>query len=94
MFRRLPDFPVGPSLTIEFEGEALPARAGESVAAALLAGKVAVFRSTPVHAAPRAPWCMIGECHECLLEIDGEPNRRSCMVQVRKGMKVRRRQGP
>ncbi|MBF2759190.1 MAG: (2Fe-2S)-binding protein [Ectothiorhodospiraceae bacterium AqS1] len=94
MFKRLPDFPDSPSLTIDFEGEALPARAGESVAAALLAAGVAVFRTTPLSGAPRAPWCMIGECHECLLEIDGEPNRRSCMVQVRKGMRVRRRRIP
>ncbi len=94
MFRRLPDFPQGASLTIDFEGEALNACAGESVAAALLAGKTAVFRTAPVGGAARGPWCLIGECHECLLEIDGEPNRRACMVQVREGMRVRRQRGP
>ena len=36
---------------------------------------------------------MMGACFECLLEIDGEPNRQGCMVPVRDGMTVRRMDG-
>ena len=91
MFRRLPD-PVR-RLAFDFEGETFEARAGDSVAAALLARGVLVFRTTPVTGASRSPWCLIGNCHECLVEIDGEPNRQACMVEVRAGMRVRRQRG-
>ncbi|CAD6517222.1 (2Fe-2S)-binding protein [Paraburkholderia metrosideri] len=60
-----------------------------NVAAALLHAGVAVFRHTPVGAAPRAPYCMMGVCFDCLVEIDGLPNQQACMVRVRDGMEVR-----
>ena len=46
MFRRLPD--PARRIPFDFEGESFEARAGDSVAAALLANAVFVFRSTPV----------------------------------------------
>ena len=74
----------GKLVAITVDGEKVEARAGESVAAAVLA-----------HAdgAPRAPYCMMGVCFECLMEIDGQPNRQACMVRVRDGMTVKRQQG-
>jgi D-hydroxyproline dehydrogenase subunit gamma len=60
-----------------------------SVAAALLFAGVGVFRHTPVGAAPRAPYCMMGVCFDCLVEIDGLPNQQACMVRVRDGMEVK-----
>ena len=91
MFRRLPD--TAGAIELDFEGTIFEARAGDTVAAALLANGVLVFRTTPVSGAPRGPWCLIGNCHECLVEIDGEPNRQACMVEVRAGMRVRRQRG-
>jgi len=64
-----------------------------SVAAALLAAGVSRFRSTPVSGAARAPYCMMGVCFECLLEIDGVANRQACLVQVQPGMKIRSQEG-
>lgn len=60
-----------------------------SVAAALLSAGVSVFRHTPVGAAPRAPYCMMGVCFDCLVEIDGVPNQQACMVRVRDGMEIK-----
>ena len=91
MFRRLPD--PAAAFAFDFEGAAFEAREGDSVAAALLANGVLVFRTTPVSGSPRGPWCLIGECHECLVEIDGEPNRQACVIEARAGMKVRRQHG-
>ena len=91
MFRRLPD-PAG-RIPFDFEGESFDARAGDSVAAALLANGVLVFRTTPVTGASRGPWCLIGNCHDCLVEVDGEPNRQACMTEIRAGMRVRRQRG-
>jgi hypothetical protein len=33
---------------------------------------------------------MMGVCFDCLAEIDGVPNRQSCMVEARPGMQIRR----
>jgi len=57
------------------------------------AATVAGFRSireTPVGGSERAPYCMMGICFDCLAEIDGVPNRQSCMVEARPGMQIRR----
>ena len=91
MFRRLPD--CAGRFTFDFEGRTFEARAGDTVAASLLANGVLVFRTTPVSGAPRGPWCLIGNCHECLVEIDGEPNRQACMIETRAGMRVCRQRG-
>ena len=73
MRRLFPD-EAGP-VHIAFEGEQLAARPGDTVAAALLAGNHWQFRTTPVSGAPRGPFCMMGVCFECLVEIDGVANR-------------------
>jgi predicted molibdopterin-dependent oxidoreductase YjgC len=92
MFRRLRDVPR-PAVTIEMDGVALTAREGDSVAAALLAAGVGHTRTTPVGGRARLPYCMMGVCFDCLVEIDGVPNRQACLVRVRDGMKVRRQIG-
>src|SRR4051794_37776325 len=76
------------TLTIWFDGAAVPARAGDSVAEALLAAGITTTRSTTVSGAPRGPYCMMGACFECLATIDGRPNVQTCMTQVREGMQV------
>jgi len=92
MFRRLRNVPRA-AVTIELDGAALTAREGESVAAALLAAGVGHTRTTPVGGGARLPYCMMGVCFDCLVEIDGVPNRQACLVQVRDGMKIRRQIG-
>jgi predicted molibdopterin-dependent oxidoreductase YjgC len=82
-----------PFIDIEFEGRRLAVLGQRSVAAALLAAGVSRFRSTPVSGAPRAPYCMMGVCFECLLEIDGVSNRQACLVPVQPGMKIRSQEG-
>jgi predicted molibdopterin-dependent oxidoreductase YjgC len=76
-------------IDIEVDGRRVPARAGESVAAALLVAGCVPLRHTPLSGAPRAPVCMMGVCFECLVEIDDQPNVQACMVPVRDGMRIR-----
>lgn len=78
---------------IWFNDEPFSVPGERSVAAALLAGGVSRFRATPVSGSPRAPYCMMGACFECLVEIDGVPSRQSCMVPVRAGMRIRSQEG-
>lgn len=87
---RLPDFPRGGSLTLDFEGTATPAFAGETVAVALLAaGHRVLSRSIKFHR-PRSAFCLTGDCGACLMRIDGQPNLRACRTPVRQGLRCER----
>ena len=88
MFKSLRD--DAEQVTIELEGAKVCVPADVSVAAALLSLDRIPFRHTPVGATPRAPFCMMGLCFDCLVEIDGEANQRACQRQVAPGMRVRR----
>lgn len=81
------------SVQIWVDGEPLAARAGESLATAFLTHSDEPFRRSVVSGSPRMPFCLMGGCFECLVEVDGQPNVQACMVQVRPGMQVRRMQG-
>jgi predicted molibdopterin-dependent oxidoreductase YjgC len=93
LFRTLVSPATDASVEVWFNGQALTVPGGRSVAAALLAAGVTRFRTTPVSGAPRAPYCMMGACFECLVEIDGVPSRQSCMVAVQNGMRIRSQEG-
>jgi hypothetical protein len=36
---------------------------------------------------------MMGACFECLVEIDGVPNRQSCLIEARDGMRIHSQEG-
>ena len=91
-FRRLSDAERS-TLTITFDGEAIEARVGDSVAAALIGAGRQTNRITPVSGAPRGPYCLMGICFECLVEIDGVQNVQGCMAEVSEGMVVRSMKG-
>ena len=86
MFKRLAD--KGAPVAITVDGKAISARAGDTVAAALLAAGIDHCRTTPVTGAPRAPYCLMGVCFDCLVSIDGVGSRQGCLVAVRDGMAV------
>ena len=89
MFRRLPEREA--SVAVEIDGKPVVAAPGDSVAAAMFAAGISTFRRAPVDGGPRGPWCAMGVCFECLVEIDGEPDRQACMTPVREGLRVTRR---
>lgn len=91
-FTRLPDS-RRQTITIHFEGEPVVAFEGETVAAALLAAGHVFTRTTPVSGARRGPFCMMGACFDCLMEIDGKSNQQGCMTAVREGLQVCRMHG-
>jgi predicted molibdopterin-dependent oxidoreductase YjgC len=92
MFRRRPDA-AGATVAVTVEGRSVRVPAGASAAAAALLAGLGHIRETPVAGAPRGPYCLMGVCFDCLAEIDGIPNRQSCMVPVRPGMTIRRQHG-
>ena len=92
MFKRLSNV-TDNAVTITIEDEDVQVPVGETVAAAVLVHNLGYTRTTPLSGAPRAPLCMMGVCFECLMEIDGIPNRQACLVQVAEGMTIRRPRG-
>lgn len=82
-----------PDCTITWDGQALSARSGESLATALLAAGVLHFRETPVTGSARGPLCLMGACFECLVELDGVPNVQACMTPVRPGLTAKPQHG-
>ena len=91
MFKRLDE--AASIVAIEVDGKTVRARSGDTVAAAMLAGGIDHCRTTPVSGAPRAPYCLMGVCFECLVTIDGVGSRQGCLVPVRDGMRVETQQG-
>lgn len=87
MFARLPDI-AGRGVPVTIDGVPFIAREGDTVAAALLAAGLRACRTTAVSNAPRAPFCMMGACFECLVAIDGHANRQACLVLVAPGMRI------
>lgn len=80
--------PVENTVQIEFEGAPLKVPAGVSLAAALLVSGVTHTRESAVSGRLGAPYCMMGVCFECLVEVDGQANCQACLLPVRAGMRV------
>jgi sarcosine oxidase subunit alpha len=70
---------------VEFrwQGRAFRAPVGESLAAALMAEGIRRLGEGP--GSPRAAFCMMGTCQQCLVRVDGRLAQ-ACLVQVRAGM--------
>ncbi len=76
-----------------FDGATLAAYPGETLAAALIASNISGFRRD-LHGRLRGPYCNMGTCFECVLEVRaGESWRavRACLTPVAAGMMARSR---
>lgn len=78
---------------ITWNGATIPARAGESLAAALLAAGITHFRDSAISGSPRGPLCLMGACFDCLVEVAGMANAQACMIAVTPGLAARTQVG-
>ena len=78
---------------IRLDDEAIPAEAGQTVAAALIAAGRRSWRRTRRGGQPRGAFCGIGVCFDCLATINGRPNQRACLVEARPGDVVTTQEG-
>lgn len=81
------------AVTIEIDGSKITVPSGTTVAAAVLLAKSGQTRLSPVNGTPRAPYCFMGICFECLMEIDDRENQRACQITVKGGMRIGRQSG-
>ncbi len=76
-----------------FDGRIIEAYREEPIAMALFRNGVNVFsESTKLHR-PRGFFCAIGKCSSCLMEVNGIPNVRTCILKPQEGMVVKSQKG-
>jgi D-hydroxyproline dehydrogenase subunit gamma len=76
-------------VTILFEGKAVGAFAGETLAVALFASGQSMLGTNPIDGTPVGLFCAMGVCQECLVLVDGVLTE-ACRTPVRAGMVVQR----
>lgn len=81
------------AVSIVVDGQAVPAAEDELLAAVLLRTPPFTARTTPVSSSPRAPYCLMGVCFDCLAVVDGVASVQTCLLPVRDGMRVERQAG-
>lgn len=78
--------PIEPSVRVHIDGVAIDVAPGSSVTAAL--ARTATGRARhAVSGAPRAPFCGMGVCHECRVQVDGV-QQLACMTPCREGQHI------
>ena len=89
MSGRLPGTSDRSVVEFSFDGAAVTAFEGDSIAMALWAADTSAVRGSSTGGEPRGVLCNMGICYECLVVVDGE-SVRSCTTPVRAGMVVTR----
>jgi predicted molibdopterin-dependent oxidoreductase YjgC len=61
----------GTAIEFTFDGRAVRAFAGESVACALFGAGIRTLRESPRTGSARGMFCLMGSCQECAVWVDG-----------------------
>ena len=65
----------GDPIYFTFDGKRIKAYQNETVGMAIFASGIKVLSRSIKYHRPRSLFCSTGNCHRCLMEIDGIPNR-------------------
>jgi len=76
-------------VSFTFEGRTLQAKHGQSIGAALYAAGVRIFSRSFKYHRPRGLFCVSGDCPNCLMNVNGRPNVRTCIEPAEQGQVVR-----
>lgn len=87
------EFPDAAAVEFTFEGRRMKGRQGDTIAAALVANGIDVFRHSEKTGRPRGFFCAVGKCSSCLMVVDGRPNTMVCVEPLRAGVRVERQSG-
>src|ERR1700760_4520920 len=80
-------------MSLDFAGTPIDLRRGASAAAPVSRSGVRTFSRSFKYHRRRGLYCMSGDCGNCLLEVNGESDVRSCLCRAEDGMTVRRQGG-
>ena len=92
--REHPILPVEeqPMLEFKWQGQAMLAREGETIASALFANGVRIFGHHHKDGAPQGIFCANGQCAQCMVVANDLPVK-SCMELVQPGLRVAQMSG-
>jgi predicted molibdopterin-dependent oxidoreductase YjgC len=96
--RRITEHPIltftqGKKVKFTLDGKAMEGREGDTIASALQAAGVRVFRESINLHRPRGFFCAIGRCANCSMVVDGVPNTKVCVTRLKEGMVVETQRG-
>ena len=89
----LGEYKKGKPVRFTFDGKNITGYEGESIAAALKAAGVMIHRYTAKRHRPRGIFCAVGRCTDCVMIVDGQPNVRTCVTELKEGMDVKTQHG-
>lgn len=76
-------------LALTIDGEVVEGLAGQTIAGVLLGSGRLSWRTTSAGGAPRGVFCGIGVCFDCIAEVNGERDVRTCQRRAVDGDVVR-----
>jgi sarcosine oxidase, subunit alpha len=76
-------------MKFSFNGREIEGNAGDTIASALYRQGQRIFSRSFKYHRPRGLLCCAGNCPNCLMNVDGIPNIRTCITPARPGMIVR-----
>ena len=74
-------------IELKINGKELSFAEGTTVASAILCSGISGFRRS-VGGELRGPLCGMGICFDCRVNIDGNPDEKSCQITVAEGMRI------
>src|SRR6202161_4895902 len=77
-----------PEILFAWNGSTVAAKPGDTIASALYRSGVRTFTYSYLQGRPRGLLCLTGSCPNCMVNVDGVPNVRSCTLPARSGMSV------
>jgi sarcosine oxidase subunit alpha len=87
---RIKNHQRGKRVLLTVNGRPVLAYSGETLFAVLCAEGILALRpaSKKETEAARGGFCGMGVCQECRVMVDGLPDQRACMTEVRDGMEI------
>lgn len=92
MFKPLDGMAPAPLVALQVDGCTVLAPKGRTLALALMEAGCRATRHDH-QGVPRAPYCLMGVCFECVVQLNGQDHVQACLVRVEPGMQVRLPQG-
>ena len=83
-------FPKKREISFFFEGKPVIGYEGDTIASALHDLGILTLSYSTKRKRPRGFYCAIGNCASCNMIVDGKPNVRTCITELKDGMMVER----
>ena len=76
-------------VNFEYNGKKISGYDCDTVGSALYSSGMRIFGRSFKYHRPRGLFCVSGNCPNCLMNVDGKPNVRSCTTKITEGMVVK-----